>query len=87
MRTTSSGATAPASTDRSALPTDGCAWQFGGVPEPEQAETDDAWPLEVWLSREEPEPEADTWHVGTVRDRAHADRGLRSRVAGRMRGA
>jgi hypothetical protein len=86
MRTTSSGDT-PAWTDRSALSTDGPTRRFGGASEPEPAETDDAWPLEVWLSREEPEPDVDTWHAGTVQVRAHAEGGLRARLAARRRRA
>lgn len=38
-------------------------WQLAGIFEPEPDDTDDIWPLQVWLSREETFVEDDTWHA------------------------
>jgi hypothetical protein len=81
MRTSSGETELTSPADPAAVLADASAWQLGGMPEREPDDADDMWPLEIWLSREEPEPDADTWHAGTV----HAMRGLRSFFAGRRR--
>src|SRR4051794_33940923 len=62
------------------------SWRLGGTPELDPADTDDVWPLEMWLSREEADSDADTWHARTVRDkRLRAGRRLRSSLAVALR--
>jgi hypothetical protein len=57
---------------------EGILVQTGAISEREMADTDDVWPLELWLSREEEFVEDDTWHAGRARDRSRPGRGLRS---------
>jgi hypothetical protein len=53
--------------------------QTWGRFELEPEDTDDVWPLELWLSREDALPEDDTWHASGAGARGfHARRALRS---------
>jgi hypothetical protein len=87
MRVPSGDTQLPSSSDRAAVVEGASSWRLGAMPEElDPADTDDVWPLELWLSREEADSDADTWHAGTVRHkRLHAGRRLRSSLAGRLR--
>src|SRR3954452_11820829 len=81
----SSGETQPPSDDRAIVGV-ASSWRLGGTPGVDPADTDDVWPLEMWLSREEADSEADTWHARTSRyKRLRAVRRLRSSLAVALR--
>jgi hypothetical protein len=82
MRVLSGDTRLPSSSDRAAVVEGASSWRLGDMPEPDPVDTDDVWPLEIWLSRDEADSDADTWHAGTVRDkRRHAGRRLRPSLA------
>lgn len=65
---------------------DGFCRRFDRVAEPEPDDSDDVWPLEMWLSREEELVEGDTWHAARARSvGSHAGGILRSLIAPRRR--
>lgn len=60
----------------------GSSWHSAGIFEPEETESDDIWPLEMWLSREETFVEDDTWHAARTRSLGSQTGGaLRSLIA------
>jgi hypothetical protein len=81
MDTTESAGTGRPSSDRRAFFADDISTQVGGTTEPEPNDTDDVWPLEMWLSREEALSEAETWHVGRARGAGSQASRLRTLVA------
>src|SRR4051794_10267570 len=74
--------TGRASRDRHTTLADDISAPLRGMPKAHPTETDDEWPLEVWLSREEALVASDTWNAGQVRGAgSHASGRLRSLMA------